>query len=154
MDEWLDYASCGYLSIDQNRRIQIVNDTFCRLLAYEKLGIIGTSFESLLTRPSQVFFQIYFLPLINLNHQVNEMCLMMKTGSGGTLDVLLNAVVRGQGDELTYDCVLIPVLRRKDYEQQTEQADNAYRKAKEQLQRIEQELKTKEELESLSPPKV
>ncbi|KAF6579692.1 serine/threonine protein phosphatase, partial [Paenibacillus sp. EKM208P] len=54
---------------------------------------------------------------------------MMKTGSGGTLPVLLNAVIREQGDELVYDCVLIPMLRRKEYEQQIEKAEKACRKA-------------------------
>lgn len=155
MDERLDHAPCGYLSMDQNLTIRIVNATFCRLLEYEKQGIIGISFESLLTRSSQIFFGIYFLPLVRLNHHVNEMYLMMKTGSGGTLPVLLNAVIRERGDESVYDCVLIPMLRRKEYEQQIEQAENAYRKAEDELYRIEQELeKKREELASLSNPKV
>ncbi|PQP83562.1 serine/threonine protein phosphatase [Paenibacillus sp. PCH8] len=155
MDERLDYAPCVYLSMDRSRTIGIVNHTFCSLLEYEKQGVIGISFESLLTRSSQIFFLLYFLPLINLNHHVNEMFLMMKTSSGETLPVLLNAVVRERGDELLYDCVIIPILRRKEYEQQIEQAENAYRKAKDELERIEQELKIKrEELASFSNSKV
>ncbi|ANY71294.1 hypothetical protein BBD41_01100 [Paenibacillus ihbetae] len=154
MDERLDHAPCGYLSMDQNRTIRCVNATFSRLLEYEKQGVIGISFESLLTRSSQIFFQIYFLPLIKLNHHIDEMYLMMKTGSGATLPVLLNAVIREREDESVYDCVLIPMLQRKEYEQQIEQAENAYRKAKDELQRIEQELKMKrEELATLADPK-
>lgn len=153
MDERLDHAPCGYLSMDQNRTIRIVNATFCRLLEYEKQGIIGISFESLLTRSSQIFFQIYFLPLIKLNHHVDEMYLMMKTGSGGTLPVLLNAVIREREDEPVYDCVLFPMQRRKEYELQIEQAEKAYHKAKDELQRMEQELKNiRSELASLSNP--
>ncbi|CAM4341938.1 PAS domain-containing protein [Paenibacillus xylanexedens] len=141
MDERLDHATCSYLSLDGNRTISMVNDTFCSLLEYQKQGIIGISFESLLTKPSKVFFQIYFLPLINLNHHVNEMYLIMKTGSGRTLPVLINAEVRKRGDQSVYDCFLIPILLRKDYEQQIDQAEVAYQKAKYELQRIEQELK-------------
>ncbi|MDQ0723501.1 sigma-B regulation protein RsbU (phosphoserine phosphatase) [Paenibacillus sp. W4I10] len=155
MDERLDLAPCGYLSMDQNRTIRTVNATFCHLLQYEKQGVIGTSFESLLTRSSQIFFRIYFLPLINLNRHVDEMYLMMKTGSGGTLPVLLNAVLREREDETFHDCVLIPILGRKEYEQQIEQAESAYRKAQFELQRIEQELENKkEELASLFNPEV
>lgn len=154
MDERLDHAPCGYLSMDRNLTIRIVNATLCRLLEYEKQGITGVNFKSLLTRPSQIFFGIYFLPLIRLNHQVDEMYLMMKTASGGTLPVLLNAVSRERGEESAYDCVLIPMLRRKEYEQQIEQAENAYRNAEDELQRIEQELKIKrKELASLSNSK-
>ncbi|MCP3794039.1 PAS domain-containing protein [Paenibacillus sp. CH40] len=155
MDERLDHAPCGYLSMDQNLTIRIVNATLCRLLEYEKQGVNGISFESLLNRSSQIFFQVYFLPLIRLNHHVDEIYLMMKTGSGGTLPVLLNAVIREQGDELVYDCVLIPMLRRKEYEHQIEKAEKACRKAGEELLKIEQELdKKKEELSSLPNPKI
>ncbi|WP_458126862.1 PAS domain S-box protein [Paenibacillus sp. Z3-2] len=155
MDERLDYAPCGYLSMDQNRTIRNVNDTFCHLLQYEKQGIIGISFESLLTRSSQVFFRIYFLSLINLNHHVDEMYLILKTVSNGKLPVLLNAVIRERGEETVYDCVLIPILRRKEYEQQIEQAEKAYRKAKDELHRIELELENKRaELASISNSRV
>lgn len=150
MDERLEHAPCGYVSMDQNRTIHAVNATFCNLLHYEKSGVIGISFESLLTRSSQIFFRIYFLPLINLNRQVNEMYLTMKTGSGGTLPILLNAGIRVREDETFYDCVLIPILRKNEYDQQIEQAEQAYRKAQLELQEIEQELHRKrEELASL-----
>ncbi|SDE22590.1 sigma-B regulation protein RsbU (phosphoserine phosphatase) [Paenibacillus sp. UNCCL117] len=131
--------------------IRVVNATFCHLLQYEKQGVIGTSFESLLTRSSQIFFRIYFLPMINLNRHVNEMYVIMKTGSGTTLPVLLNAVIREREGESFHDCVVIPILRRKEYELQLEQAEAAYRKAQLELQQIEQELiNKKEELASLA----
>lgn len=143
MDERLDHAPCGYLSMDRNLTVRTVNATLCRLLEYEKLGINGISIESLLNRSSQIFFRIYFLPLIQLNHHVNEMYLMMKTSSGGTLPVLLNAVIREREGESVYDCVLIPMLRRKEYEEQIEQAENTYRRLENELKRMKHELEKK-----------
>lgn len=151
----MDHAPCGYLSMDRNLTVRTVNATLCRLLEYEKLGINGISFESLLNRSSQIFFRIYFLPLIQLNHHVNEMYLMMKTSSGGTLPVLLNAVIREREGESVYDCVLIPMLRRREYEEQIEQAENTYRRLESELKRMKHELeKKKGEVLSLPNPEI
>ncbi|WP_127507375.1 PAS domain S-box protein [Paenibacillus humicus] len=143
MDEQLDRAPCGYVLMDDNRDVREVNATLCRLLGYEKQGICGSSFESLLTRSSQVFFQLYFLPLIKLNRSVEEMYLTLKTSSGRVLPVLLNASGAERDGGWVYDFILMPVCRRMDYEQQIQQAENASRQAREELERIEKLLKLK-----------
>lgn len=131
-----------------NRVIQDVNATLCRMLGYEKRGICGSSFESLLTRSSQIFFQIYFLPLMKLNRGVEEMYLTFKTSSGGTLSVLLNASAAERDGEWVYDCMLMPLRRRTEYEQQIQQAESASKHAREELERMEELLRQKrDELE-------
>ncbi|ANS75936.1 hypothetical protein AWM70_16200 [Paenibacillus yonginensis] len=109
MDERLDSTAGGHLSLDQNLRVCAVDDSFCRLFEYKEKGVIGVHFESLLTRASRVFFQMYFLPLIRLNHHVDRMNLKVKTGNGGTSSVLFHADLRNCGEEWIYDCSLIPI---------------------------------------------
>lgn len=126
-----------------NRVVREVNATLCRMLGYEKRGICGSSFESLLTRSSRIFFQIYFLPLIKLNGSVEEMYLTFKTSSGEALPVLLNASAVERDGEWAYDCILMPMRRRMEYEQQIQQAESASSQAKEELERIEKLLRQK-----------
>ncbi|UYO04330.1 PAS domain-containing protein [Paenibacillus sp. PSB04] len=150
MDERLDQAPCGYVSMADNRVIQDVNATLCRMLGYEKRGMCGSSFESLLTRSSRIFFQIYFLPLMKLNRGVEEMYLTFKTSSGEPLPVLLNASAVERDGEWVYDCMLMPMRRRMEYEQQIQQAESASNRAREELERIENLLRQKrDELERI-----
>lgn len=133
-----------------NRVVLEVNATLCRMLGYEKQGICGSSFESLLTRSSQIFFQIYFLPLIKLNRSVEEMYLTFKTSGSEVLPVLLNGSAVERDGDWVYDCMLMPMRRRMEYEQQIQQAENASKQAREELERIEKLLRQKrDELERL-----
>lgn len=145
MEEKLDHAPCGYLSLSDNRVIQEVNATLCRMLGFEKRGICGSSFESLLTRSSQIFFQIYFLPFMKLNRSVEEMYLTFKTSSGGLLPVLLNGIAVEQNGAWSYDCILMPMRRRMEYEQQILQAESALSHAKDELKRAEELLRQRME---------
>lgn len=96
------------------------------------------------------FFQIYFLPLMKLNRGVEEMYLTFKTSSGEPLPVLLNASAVERDGEWVYDCMLMPMRRRMEYEQQIQQAESASNRAREELERIENLLRQKrDELERI-----
>lgn len=143
MDERLDLAPCGYLELTEELLVLEANITFCRLLDFKVNGLRGTRFDFLLTRSSRVFFQIYFMPLIRLNGLVEEMYLSLKSNQGAEVPVLFNATKRVSEGKTYYDCVLIPLRRRMEYERHIQTAESEARKATDELNRLERSIAAK-----------
>ncbi|MBT2290988.1 PAS domain-containing protein [Paenibacillus albidus] len=151
MDKRIDEAPCGYLSLSHSRVIIDVNLTLCYLLDYEVNQLPGMQFESILTRASRIIFQIYFEPLIKLQGKVDEMNLLFKTSNGDEVPMLVNLGIRERNGEKVYDCILIPLRQRMEYEKQVQKAELASRKAKDELRQLSRAVEVKrEELDLLT----
>lgn len=90
MVDQLNFAPCGYLIIDRDGLIQTMNMTLKKMLGSEKEA---DHIHTLLTAPSRLYFQTYFLPLLDVKGQVNEIYLTLNS-EVGKMPVLMNAVER------------------------------------------------------------
>ncbi|MBY0098055.1 SpoIIE family protein phosphatase [Mesobacillus maritimus] len=148
MDEQLNRAPCGFLSLTEDGRIVTINETLLEMLHYPPEQLQGKHIQSILTVPAQMFYQLYFVPLIKMKQKVEEMYISLKTNSGEEIPVMVNALLRKRGGERYSDCVLFPIHNRSEYEnelliakKEAEAALLAKHKANKELENTLEELK-------------
>ncbi|CAM4197886.1 PAS domain-containing protein [Paenibacillus tarimensis] len=147
MDERLNSAPCGFVSLTESLNIAEVNTTLLALLGYrEPTLLMGQPFNLMLTNPSRIFFNIYFTPLSTLNSRVDEMFLTLQSSTGDKLPVLLNAVRCEIDGDMRYECVLFPIRRQMEYEQQINKAENAAAKANYKLELLQASIVNKQQI--------
>ncbi|PLS02247.1 SpoIIE family protein phosphatase [Neobacillus cucumis] len=158
MDEQLDHAPCGFLTLSETGIILSINHTLLKILNYTEDQLRGQHVNSILTVPARLFFQLYFFPLVKLDHQVEEMYISLKTSKDEEIPVLINALQRRRKESTVLECVLIPMRKRSEYEnelllakKETEVALKAKDKANAELKTILKKLEIqKEELLELN----
>jgi sigma-B regulation protein RsbU (phosphoserine phosphatase) len=143
MDDQLNQAPCGYLSLTDDSTILEINKTLLTLLQIEMDGLIGEHINSILTASSRIFYQIYFFPLIRLNGKVDEMYLSLRSRNGQDLPILLNAVRSERSGVIVNDCIIVPMRRRIEYEQKIHAAENMSNQVTAELKRLEKTLESK-----------
>lgn len=108
MDEQLNLAPCGYLVLSENWNIEEMNRTMQEMLGLEDMP---ANIRDVLTVPSKVYFQTYFVPVIHIHGQVDELYLTLK-GTNGPLPVLMSARKR----KGLFECALMQMSIREEYE--------------------------------------
>ncbi|WP_100405847.1 PP2C family protein-serine/threonine phosphatase [Bacillus solitudinis] len=116
MDERLNYAPCGFLTISEDGVILSINHTLLTILESHLDKLRGKHINSILTVPSQLFHQFYFVPLIKLERQIEEMNISLESENGKEIPVIMNALPRKRNGRTVIDCVLIPMGKRSKYE--------------------------------------
>lgn len=116
MDERLEYAPCGYVSITHDGIITRMNQTFLETMGYRREELLHKHFESIMSKANQLIFHSYFYPYINLHGHVEELFINLKDSGGHSIPYILNG--RRFNDEGTevIDCVLVQMSKRIDYE--------------------------------------
>lgn len=109
MDEQLNLAPCGYFVLNKELEIVEMNETLRTVLELDDV----VHFQELLTLPSRVYFQTYFLPAISVHKQVREMYLNFKV-NGHTVPVLVNVNERNG----LYEGIVVKINTRNEYEAQ------------------------------------
>lgn len=110
MDEQLDRIPCGFFVLNEDFEIIDMNQTLRNIL---KSGSETVHFQDLLTLPSRIYFQTYFLPAISVHKQIREMYLNFKLDKQ-SLPVLVNVNER---DGL-YEGIIVKIKTRDEYETQ------------------------------------
>ncbi|MFC4736635.1 diguanylate cyclase domain-containing protein [Bacillus daqingensis] len=113
MNRLYDELPCGLLELDMNGNILEMNNTMGRLLGHET-GITNTHMHDMLTRPSRIYFQTYFAPLMMVHGEIAEMHLVFRHRDGTAFPVLVNAM--RQEDRIL--CALVKMTQREAYEQE------------------------------------
>ncbi|MEC0177508.1 sensor domain-containing diguanylate cyclase [Paenibacillus favisporus] len=151
MDNRLNYAPCGYVSITREGSVVDVNQTFLDMMEYREEDLIGRHIESIMSTANKLIFHSYFYPYIHLDGHVNELFISLKNGRGQAVPFILNGRRLEQDGAETIDCILVQMKKRLDYEQELraakKQMEEAYWKkdqALEELQRIYQEIEHKQ----------
>ena len=124
---WLDAAPCGYVVFRDSGEIVWVNKTLSDWLEYEKQELEGKSIETIFTLSTRIFYNTHFFPLLKLHQKAHEIFITLRSNDKGDIPVLVNAdhdQSAGQSH-----CVILPVLQRKEYEQQLLQARSEAEKA-------------------------
>ncbi|MFM7575216.1 MAG: diguanylate cyclase domain-containing protein [Snowella sp.] len=125
LDELLDSAPCGFLSLTDDGSIVLVNRTLLELLGYEIEELIGRSIEFILPIASRIFYQTYFFPLLKMHGKTEEIYFSFKSKQGNSIPMMVNAVRRHQDDCFLNHCVVIPFHRRIQYEDEILKAKKA-----------------------------
>ncbi len=96
-EDLYQHAPCGYLTIDADGRIAVVNETFLALGGWQRSAVEGQLLRDLLDTGSQIFYETRHLPILKLSGSVREVALTLRVADGGTLPVLVNAVAADEG---------------------------------------------------------
>ncbi|MFL6256541.1 MAG: PAS domain-containing protein, partial [Pyrinomonadaceae bacterium] len=143
MDELLNNAPCGFLSLDDDGRVLAVNATLLNWLGYEERELSGRHFETLLPAGGRIFYQTHFFPLLKLHGRAEEVYLSLRTRAGDDVPVLANAARRERDGSAVNDCVLVPMRQRRRFEDEL----LAAKREAEEANRLKDEL-----IEELSTP--
>lgn len=139
MEDILNYAPCGFLTLSQKGSILAINQTLLTVLGYELDQLIGKNINHILSVPARIFYQLYFIPLISAEKPVEEMYISLASEKGEEIPVLINAVQRKNSHLI--DCVFVKMNKRNEYENElliakknAESALSAKRKANKDLE--------------------
>ncbi|PIC68281.1 GGDEF domain-containing protein [Sporosarcina sp. P16a] len=165
MDERLDLLPCGYFVLTNDWEFVEMNKTMRDILCLDNMP---RHMHDVLTVPSKVYFQTYFVPSISVHHEIREMYLNFKVDKC-PLPVLMNVTKRNG----LYEGIVVQIKVRDEYENQLlkskreaekiqQQTDEAYNKLLGLLEEVEskqqqllelngelQELATRDELTGL-----
>ncbi|KMM38387.1 SpoIIE family protein phosphatase [Guptibacillus hwajinpoensis] len=114
MENLLNHAPCGFLTLSEDGTILAINQTLLTVLEYDTDVLIGKNINHILTVPARIFYQLYFIPLIKADKPVEEMYISLQTANGEDIPVLINAIQRK--NSLVIDCVLVQMHKRNEYE--------------------------------------
>ncbi|MFC7687352.1 SpoIIE family protein phosphatase [Ureibacillus sp. GCM10028918] len=146
MDELIENAPCGFLTLSRDGIIQSINGTLLKILQCPSPELlIGKHFNVTLANSAQIFIQLYFFPLIKAKHYVEEMYVSLITENGEEIPVLLNASLQ-ENNEIV--CVILPMHNRNAFEDEIihakKMAEDAYREKEKALIELECALKSLE----------
>ncbi|PIC85838.1 GGDEF domain-containing protein [Sporosarcina sp. P20a] len=157
MDERLDLLPCGYFVLTSDWEFVEMNKTMRDVLRLDKMP---RHMHDVLTVPSKVYFQTYFVPSISVHQEIREMYLNFKVDKR-PLPVLMNVSKRNG----LYEGIVVQIKVRDEYENQLlkskkeaeqiqQQTDEAYNKLLGLLEEVEykqqQLLELNEELQELA----
>jgi len=118
MNEYVDHMPCGFLTLSKDGVLLSCNQTLSNLLGYGVEELVGQHFNFLLVKSAKVFTQLYFFPLIMKQHHVQEMYLSLLDKKGEEIPVLMNASITNNTGDQVITCVMIPIQKRNEYENQ------------------------------------
>ncbi|KHF39396.1 SpoIIE family protein phosphatase [Halalkalibacter okhensis] len=116
MNESINEAPCGFLTLSEDGKILKINQTLLTLLKYRLEQLHNENINSILTVPAQLFHQLYFVPLVRHEKKVEELHTSLQSSNGEEIPVILNALPKIRNGRTEIDCVLLPVHKRSEYE--------------------------------------
>ncbi|MDT8861391.1 SpoIIE family protein phosphatase [Alkalihalobacillus sp. MEB130] len=151
MNEQLNNAPCGFLTLTKEGTILSINQTLLITLRYKREQILGEHINTILSVPAQLFYQLYFVPLVQLENKIEEMHTSLLSMDGEEIPVIVNALPKNRNDRIEIDCIFIPIQKRSQYEselllakKEAEAALLAKHQANAELQKALEELKQKQ----------
>jgi phosphoserine phosphatase RsbU/P len=116
-----DRAPCGYLSTTPGGYIVKANQTFLRLVGYDREDIVGERrFAQLLSPGGQIYFETHFDPILRMHGQVRELALDLVREDGSRLPALVNAVLErdARGEAAIVRIAVFDATDRREYERE------------------------------------
>ena len=112
-------APCGYLSMLPDGTIIKINNTLLGWLGFSAGDVINRKrLTDLLSNGGKLYYQVFYLPLLQLQDKVNEINFDIYRKDGSFFPALLNAnLLRdAAGNALAVNVVLTDITDRKKYE--------------------------------------
>lgn len=125
MDELLNNAPCGFLVFADDGSIVEANATLIDLLGYEPGELLKLHVEKIFSVAGRIFYQTHFFPLLKLKGKVEEIYLDLRSKTGESVPVLVNAVRHEREGKTLNDCVFIAIRQRNQYEDEILRAKKA-----------------------------
>ncbi|HEX8567961.1 MAG TPA: PAS domain-containing sensor histidine kinase [Pyrinomonadaceae bacterium] len=116
MDELLNNAPCGFLVFADDGSIVEANATLVDLLGYERGELLKLHVEKIFSVAGRIFYQTHFFPLLKLKGKVEEIYLDLRSKTGESFPVLVNAARHEREGKTFNDCVFIAIRQRNQYE--------------------------------------
>lgn len=137
-----EHAACGLVVCETDGTIVQVNQTFCDWLGYRCEQLLAQQrIQTLFTVGSRFYHHTHWAPLLQLQGSVSEVLIELKTRTGDTLPMLVNAV-RRTSDGHSYDHLAFFVAtERKSYEQELVKARKSVEQSLTYLSKAQNELK-------------
>ncbi|HSN87975.1 MAG TPA: PAS domain S-box protein, partial [Thermoanaerobaculia bacterium] len=120
-EDLYENAPCGYLSALAGGTIVKVNQTFLTWTGYRREDLVDRKrFYELLTAGGRIFHETHYAPLLQMQGAVRELALDMVCADGRRLPVLINSVLRkdGDGQPLLVRTTVFNATDRKEYERE------------------------------------
>ena len=151
MNERLNYAPCGFMSITLEGKMIEVNQTFLDWMEYKLEDLQNEHVECILSMANKLIFHSYFFPSINLHGYVEELFITIKNSRGVSIPYLVNGRRYKNDGVERIDCILVQMKKRIEYElelksaqQQTELAYRAKEQALSKLEQLHDEIEKKQ----------
>lgn len=125
MDELLNNAPCGFLVFADDGSIVEANATLVDLLGYERGELLKLHVEKIFSVAGRIFYQTHFFPLLKLKGKAEEIYLDLRSKTGESVPVLVNAARHEREGKTFNDCVFIAIRERNQYEDEILRAKKA-----------------------------
>lgn len=112
----INHFPCGFLVTDLDGHIMQVNTWMQNRFSISQHAELPL-LEGLLTPSSRIFLYTYIFPLLTNEGSVEEIHLKMRTQTGATLPVLVNASRQQYDNVDCYNWVIFPTKSRAEFEQ-------------------------------------
>ena len=116
MEDLIETAPCGFLTVLDDGTIRRANATLSRLLGYADGELSGIAVDKIFPIASRIFYQTHLFPLLKLHGRADEVYLDLCTKDRAYLPMLLNAARRERDGLTVNDFVLIQMKERSEYE--------------------------------------
>ena len=116
MEPLLDSAPCGFLSLQDDGSISMVNRTLQEWLGYPIGELQGQPMDMLLAAASRIFYQTHLFPLLRIQGHAEEVYFPLRARDGRHVPMLVNAARRQAKGGVAYDFVFMPMYQRDQYE--------------------------------------
>ncbi|WP_205665167.1 ATP-binding protein [Caldimonas tepidiphila] len=110
-------APCGLLSFSDDGTVVHADDRLHQWLETPSGELLGCRLEKLMSRPSWVFHNTHFFPLLRMHGKADEIHLTLRTALGAELPVMVSAVREPREDGPAHNhCSVMTMRRRKEFE--------------------------------------
>lgn len=140
---------CGVVMLNHEGVITYANTFMSTLLQRQQESLIGQHIEAFLSRANKFVFHSYFYPQLHTEGSVQEFMLHMERADGVQMPVMINAQrTLENDDEERIECILLPMTKRIEYEQELRQMTKKLERVNEQQKdALAQLTKLNEEIE-------
>ncbi|TDQ31186.1 sensor histidine kinase [Zeaxanthinibacter enoshimensis] len=126
MNEASTQFPCYLFSFTVDGYLTDINDILLRSLGYERDELIPDfRFEDILTKGSRIFFKTHFLPMLMMQHKVNEMFLSFNTKQEQDFPVLINLTLEEKEGKRVIHAAGIQIEKRNKFEKSIIEAKEA-----------------------------
>lgn len=136
-------APFGYLSMREDGLIININGTLLDWLDYERDEIVYQKpFQELLGMGGKIYFETHMLPLLQMQGEISEINIELKTKESIKLPTLVNAkrIPARSGSQSVYRLSVLDITQRKQYELELKKAREKAEQTVKRLKQVNEDL--------------
>jgi sigma-B regulation protein RsbU (phosphoserine phosphatase) len=115
----LDLAPCGLVCTQRDGTFVRANLIFCNWVGYGQDELVGKKkFQNLLTVGGRIFHQTHWAPLLSMQGSISEVKLELVQRDGTALPIVINAIVRHEGEAVVHELAAFVARDRDKYERE------------------------------------